>query len=42
MLRFTKVIKLEKNSNILNLYKSSLTDKKNKIFLFIEDSNLYN
>ena len=42
MLRFTKVIKLEKKSNILNLYKSSLTDKKNKIFLFIEDSNLYN
>lgn len=42
MLRFTKVIRLTKNSNIYSLYKSTLTDKKNKVFLFIEDSNLYN
>ena len=42
MLRFTKIIRLTKNSNIYSLYKNALTDKKNKVFLFIEDSNLYN
>ena len=42
MLRFIKVIRLTQNSNIYSLYKNALTDKKNRVFLFIEDSNLYN
>jgi pyruvate/2-oxoglutarate/acetoin dehydrogenase E1 component len=41
MLKFTKIIKLQRQSNIFKLYKDSLKDRNNKIYLFVEDSNLY-
>ncbi len=42
MLKFSKVIKLTNQKTIFKNYQSALKDKKNKVFLFVEDGNLYN
>jgi|TARA_Y100000294_G_scaffold87197_1_gene81519 NAD(P)-dependent dehydrogenase (short-subunit alcohol dehydrogenase family) len=42
MLKFSKVVKLTNSKAIYKSYKSALKDKKIKVFLFIEDGNLYN
>ena len=42
MLKFTKIIKLSNQKIIYKSYRSTLKDKKNKVFLFVEDGNLYN
>jgi hypothetical protein len=42
MLKFSKVVKLTSSKMVYKNYKSALKDKKNKIYLFIEDGNLYN
>ena len=42
MLKFSKIIKLTNQKKIYKSYSSALKDKKNKVFLFIEDGNLYN
>ena len=42
MLKFTKIIKLSNQKIIYKSYRSALKDKKNKVFLFVEDGNLYN
>ena len=42
MLKFSKIIKLTNQKKIYKSYSSALRDKKNKVFLFIEDGNLYN
>ena len=36
-----KICFLDKKKDIFNLYKSTLKDKKNNIFLFVEDGNNY-
>ena len=41
MLQFTKIIKLTNSKVIYRNYQSALKDKKNKVFLFVEDGNLY-
>ena len=42
MLKFSKVIKLTNQKTIYKNYQSALKDKKNRVFLFVEDGNLYN
>lgn len=41
MLKYSYVKKLDKNSNIFNEYTNVIKNKKNKVFLFIEEGNLY-
>ena len=41
MLKFSKIIKLTNPKVIYRNYQSALKDKKNKVFLFVEDGNLY-
>ena len=41
MLKFSKIIKLTNSKVIYRNYQSALKDKKNKVFLFVEDGNLY-
>ena len=41
MVKNIKIIKLKNSKNIFKNYKKCINDKKNKIFLFIEDGNKY-
>ena len=41
MLKFSKIIKLTNSKVVYRNYQSALKDKKNKVFLFVEDGNLY-
>jgi len=41
MVKNIKIIKLKNTKNIFKNYKKCINDKKNKIFLFIEDGNKY-
>ena len=41
MLKYSKIIKLTNSKVIYRSYQSALKDKKNKVFLFVEDGNLY-
>ena len=41
ILKNIRIIKLKKSNQIFNLYKKSFYDKKNKVFLFIEEGNKY-
>ena len=41
MVKNVKIIKLGNSKTVFNSYKKCINDKKNKIFLFIEDGNKY-